>query len=901
YQWKKDGIDITGATSATLTINNAQETDEGSYTVVVTNAAGNVTSTAATLTVTPAPVAPTITTEPSDQTVTAGGTATFTVIATGDAPLSYQWKKDGIDIAGATSASLTINNAQESDEGSYTVVVTNGAGNVTSTAATLTVNPVPVTPTYTIAAINNQTFNALTTGYGSGSQEIKTLTITRTGTGDLNNVAVALSGSNANDFVITQPGSTTLDDGIPSTDFTVKAEDGLTAGTYTATITISADNMTSVSFTVTQMVNNSSPQNPSLNISTATFDKKVENQTDVTVNITLNGSTLSSIENGSVPLVLGTDYTVTSGDTITIKKEYLEKQNDGTTNLVFNFDPTYSAILAVAINNTTPQPAAPNVLANDSENNLVGANSTMEYSTDNGVTWKTYDDPTFNGNVTVLVRVKANDHVPAGLVTTVSFTTNSSSGGGGGGSSTTPSTNTEKITVVVETGDFGKGTNIFTATINRTTDASGQKKDDVTFAADQAKETVKKAKESGQETARIVIPDTKDEVVQVDVKIPITATNELVSGGLDLEIYTENVRINLPAASLEGLQEDLYFKVVPIKEEPKRQEVENRAKSENVVKMVVGNGKLEVIGRPMTIETNLENRPVDLVLPLRDITLPTDEQERQAFLADLVIFIEHSDGEQVLVKPEVVNYKSGQLGLKFGITKFSTFTILNMENWEEYLAEQDANKAQKNQEKNSHGSYVAGFPDGTYKPEKSVSRAEMAALLVRVGAELDSDAPAKTFADVSSNHWANNVIQKASATGLMKGFTDGTFAPDKSITRAEMAAIVSRWLQLTGDVKTSNLSDIKGSWAEKDIKLVEQAGIMKGMPNGQFQPNKALTRAETVVIFNRILKRGPLQGVEVPTWKDVSSKHWAFSDIEEASKDHRFIVTETGEQLVNKE
>ncbi|MED4420313.1 immunoglobulin domain-containing protein, partial [Schinkia azotoformans] len=71
------------------------------------------------------------------------------VVATGDAPLSYQWKKDGTDIAGATSASLTINNAQESDEGSYTVVVSNGAGNVISTAATLTVTPAPVAPTIT--------------------------------------------------------------------------------------------------------------------------------------------------------------------------------------------------------------------------------------------------------------------------------------------------------------------------------------------------------------------------------------------------------------------------------------------------------------------------------------------------------------------------------------------------------------------------------------------------------------------------------------------------------------------------------------------------------------------------------------------------------------------------------
>ncbi|MBD8033039.1 immunoglobulin domain-containing protein [Solibacillus sp. A46] len=144
YQWQKGGINIVGATSASLTINNLQTSDAGDYTVVVTNEIGNVTSNAATLSIKPATVAPTITTQPSDKTITVGGGAIFTVTATGDAPLNYQWKKGGVDIAGGASASLTINNVQISDAGSYTVVVTNAVGNVTSNTATLTVTPVPV-------------------------------------------------------------------------------------------------------------------------------------------------------------------------------------------------------------------------------------------------------------------------------------------------------------------------------------------------------------------------------------------------------------------------------------------------------------------------------------------------------------------------------------------------------------------------------------------------------------------------------------------------------------------------------------------------------------------------------------------------------------------------------------
>lgn len=96
----------------------------------------------------PAATAPTITTQPASQTVTAGGSATFSVAASGTAPLSYQWKLGGTNLAGATGASLSLTSVQSANAGTYTVVVTNSAGSVTSNGATLIVNaaPTPVTP-----------------------------------------------------------------------------------------------------------------------------------------------------------------------------------------------------------------------------------------------------------------------------------------------------------------------------------------------------------------------------------------------------------------------------------------------------------------------------------------------------------------------------------------------------------------------------------------------------------------------------------------------------------------------------------------------------------------------------------------------------------------------------------
>ena len=141
YQWRKNGTAISGATSASFTVTAAQSADGGNYTVTVTNSRGTATSNAATLTVGAAPVvavAPVVSTQPTSQTASLGGTLTLSVVATGTAPVSYQWSRGGVIIAGATSATLALTNLQASDAGAYTVAVSNAGGTVTSNAATVT-------------------------------------------------------------------------------------------------------------------------------------------------------------------------------------------------------------------------------------------------------------------------------------------------------------------------------------------------------------------------------------------------------------------------------------------------------------------------------------------------------------------------------------------------------------------------------------------------------------------------------------------------------------------------------------------------------------------------------------------------------------------------------------------
>ncbi len=139
YQWRKNGVDLAGATATTLTLPNVQVGDSGSYVAVASNSAGTAQSNAATLTVSVPP--PTIVTQPSNRTTYAGEAVGFSVVASGAPAPGYQWYRNGVPVVGATGANLIMSNPQIADAGSYSVVVANAHGSVTSANVTLTVNP----------------------------------------------------------------------------------------------------------------------------------------------------------------------------------------------------------------------------------------------------------------------------------------------------------------------------------------------------------------------------------------------------------------------------------------------------------------------------------------------------------------------------------------------------------------------------------------------------------------------------------------------------------------------------------------------------------------------------------------------------------------------------------------
>src|SRR5712692_6721923 len=165
YQWRFGGNNLSAATSSSYTVTGAQAANAGNYDVVVSNNSGSVTSAVATLTVR---IPPSITQPPVSLTVTQGNNASFSVTATGDAPLSYQWRFGGNNLSGATSSSYTVIGAQAANAGNYDVVVSNNSGSVTSAVATLTVRiPPSITQqpvSLTVTQGNNATFSVTAAG-----------------------------------------------------------------------------------------------------------------------------------------------------------------------------------------------------------------------------------------------------------------------------------------------------------------------------------------------------------------------------------------------------------------------------------------------------------------------------------------------------------------------------------------------------------------------------------------------------------------------------------------------------------------------------------------------------------------------------------------------------------------
>lgn len=197
--------------------------------------------------------------------------------------------------------------------------------------------------------------------------------------------------------------------------------------------------------------------------------------------------------------------------------------------------------------------------------------------------------------------------------------------------------------------------------------------------------------------------------------------------------------------------------------------------------------------------------------------------------------------------------------------------------------------------KEIHFNYVIGYTDGTIRPNNDISRAEVATIFFRLltdEAREQYTTTAGSFTDVKAGMWCNRAIATLTNMGIIKGYTDGSFQPNKSITRAELATIIARFAKL--DVNTKTFSDINGHWAQKNIELAAGNGWINGYEDGTFRPNNNITRAETFAMINRVLDRQTesvsdlLPTSEMNMWSDnLNENAWYYKDVQEATNYHK--------------
>lgn len=171
---------------------------------------------------------------------------------------------------------------------------------------------------------------------------------------------------------------------------------------------------------------------------------------------------------------------------------------------------------------------------------------------------------------------------------------------------------------------------------------------------------------------------------------------------------------------------------------------------------------------------------------------------------------------------------------------------------------------------------MAGYPDGSFRPDAAMSRAEVAALLARL---LPAGAQA-TFKDVPADAWYAQAVGSLQGAQLLGGYPDGTFRGDRPMTRAEFVALVAKWQKLA-PVTDQQFQDVPANyWASPAIGAAVKAGWITGVSANQFAPEAALTRAEAVTILNRVLKVSTQEArLAQPVFTDVQPGHWAYAEI----------------------
>ena len=670
---RTSGNDGTPASlgSTVTTDSKGQPLTSGDYWAVVTTNDGTYESFAK--------AANKATIKPVIEEVTIVGTAEVgqkltAVVSPAAVTADFQWKADGENV-GTNSSSYTI---QASDLGKKISVVVTGTGDYSDTFTS--------SETSTVTAPLPKEFKVAGTVKDSNSIEVSGAAILLTDTNDHSKIYTGVTDQDGK-YIIT---------GVPDGSYVITVKkDGATIGTGNVTVNESDVNGGSTDITtvtVPPVINNykvagTVKDSNSIEVSGAAIiltDTKDHSKIYTGVTDQDGKYIISGVPNGSYEITVKKDgATIGTGNVTVNESDVNGGSTDITTGTVPPVIKNYSVVGSVKDSNSRAVSGAAIILTDTKDHSKIYTGVTDQDGKYNitGVPDGSYeitvkkDGATIgNGNVTVN---KSDVSGGSADITTVTY------------EPVTPiivpsqtqdnqKDKTEEVTVDVKVGDTEDNASL--TTLQRVTSEDGKKQDTVVFKQDRVKEAIDKLKEQKTDLARIVIPDQNDEVARTDVKMPVDSLKTMADGNINVEVDTNNVKIGLPKESIQAaknsLNEDLYFRIVPVKDQEEKEEIIDRAYQQSVVKIAIKDSVMTIVGSPVTIETNMPSSAVDITLPLKGINIPENPTERAAFLDTLAVYIEHSDGEKVLERGKIVTDKDGKLGITFRITKFSTFTIV---------------------------------------------------------------------------------------------------------------------------------------------------------------------------------------------------------------------------------
>lgn len=193
-----------------------------------------------------------------------------------------------------------------------------------------------------------------------------------------------------------------------------------------------------------------------------------------------------------------------------------------------------------------------------------------------------------------------------------------------------------------------------------------------------------------------------------------------------------------------------------------------------------------------------------------------------------------------------------------------------------------------------HYAFLLGYEDGTVRPNQSISRAEVATVLFRLlkdGVRTQNLTKDNAYSDVSDTAWYSTAVSTLSKMDVISGYPDGTFRPNAPITRAEFAAMIARFDE-TAEAGDTPFTDISTSWAKDEIGKAYGSSWIGGYEDNTFRPAANLTRAETATLLNRVLHRLPEAESDLLAnqivWPDNLETFWGYLAIQEATNSHEY-------------